>query len=411
MFRLYSGEYLVTPVPLHFGFNYCSHGCFYCFANLNNPERRVNAQSAVKAIKNASFGKSNTVESWLLNNGYPVLMANDSDPLAASNVDVFLDVHQAFADAGIRMCYQTKGGASEYEDVMLSDRPTMIYVSLTSDDEKILKDAEPGAPGHEHRMRFIERARAAGHFVIAGINPLVPHWWSDFDALLDRLHAAGVSHIWTGSMHLAPQQISNMPQSQQDRFESEIFEARKKRRPVGYDDMITKAKSQGFRIFEAGSCDKPGFWNDYFQLGFPFYPTADSFFEHLTEVGGGDAVLFDYDYFSAWADIGCGNETTAFKDFIRPFRRRIYNQTGQEPRIVNYEQVNRVFFDVLSHNNSPLMREEIYFATAGRADDPALLVDERGLANLVFHPDPNVMPGSVDWNIDLYPANYPKQEA
>jgi len=44
--RVYTGELLKSPVPLHLDMNWCSHGCFYCFANLNRPNRRLDASFA-----------------------------------------------------------------------------------------------------------------------------------------------------------------------------------------------------------------------------------------------------------------------------------------------------------------------------------------------------------------------------
>ncbi|MFH1058314.1 MAG: hypothetical protein V1797_06470 [Pseudomonadota bacterium] len=37
--RTYTGEYLVSPVPLHLDLDICSHACWWCFSRLNNPDR------------------------------------------------------------------------------------------------------------------------------------------------------------------------------------------------------------------------------------------------------------------------------------------------------------------------------------------------------------------------------------
>ena len=37
----YWGELFVSPAPLEMTLNHCSHACAYCFANLNDPQRRA----------------------------------------------------------------------------------------------------------------------------------------------------------------------------------------------------------------------------------------------------------------------------------------------------------------------------------------------------------------------------------
>jgi DNA repair photolyase len=124
--RPYVGEYLISPVPLHFGLNVCSHGCFYCFANLNNPERRSDNADIRWLAK--WQGDDATLIGWFLKQGYPLLVANDSDPFAASNEQTFLTLHGICKDKDIPICYQTKGGKPEHEALLLDSKPTMIYI-------------------------------------------------------------------------------------------------------------------------------------------------------------------------------------------------------------------------------------------------------------------------------------------
>jgi len=77
MISAYKGEFLVSPIPLEIDLNYCSHKCNYCFANLNNPKRKANTNKIINQIKNCHNSKS--IESYLLANGYPVLMSNKSE--------------------------------------------------------------------------------------------------------------------------------------------------------------------------------------------------------------------------------------------------------------------------------------------------------------------------------------------
>ncbi|TAN49057.1 MAG: radical SAM protein [Methylococcaceae bacterium] len=406
MLRPYCGEYLVSPIPMHFGFNACSHGCFYCFANLNKPDRRVDMQSLVRILKKLRSGETNTVESWLLSRGYPVLMSNDSDPLAASNIEVFKAAHEALGEAGARMCYQTKGGKPEDEAIILKDAPTMIYVSLTSDNEDLLRQAEPGAPGHTHRLDFIRRAKACGHLVIVGLNPLIHWWWDDFNGLIQQLKALDVRHVWNGALHLTPDQINNMSVSAKRKFTTEIAYA-KRRKPDSYLEMYeSQLKNSGINVFQHGKATHNGFWDSYFALGYPFYPTADGFFAYLErcEQQAGEPQLFGFRHFDAWASIGLDVQTSAFKEFLKPFRRTIYNATGQEPKVRTLSEVNRYFYDISAYP-TPLAIDNLFLANGtDDAKQPYLYTGEGDDLPLLVYTKDHVNAGDVFWDIDKNPV-------
>src|SRR3990167_2090165 len=105
--RAYSGEYLISPCPVHMGLNYCSHGCWYCFANLNKPDRRgewSQIHNTLNRFEKNEIGRSLCV--WLLRQGHPILCANDSDPFAASNTDAFSELHARIKSLGLQIVYQ-----------------------------------------------------------------------------------------------------------------------------------------------------------------------------------------------------------------------------------------------------------------------------------------------------------------
>lgn len=56
----YYGEFMVSPCPLELSFNYCSHGCVFCFANLNKPLRNFDAKAPARLI--ADYMNRSTLE-------------------------------------------------------------------------------------------------------------------------------------------------------------------------------------------------------------------------------------------------------------------------------------------------------------------------------------------------------------
>ena len=79
----YWGEFLVTPAPLELSLNYCSNACGYCFANLNEPDRRADMQALMRLL--ADYHDRSTYVAALLKAGYPTVVSNRTDPFANTN--------------------------------------------------------------------------------------------------------------------------------------------------------------------------------------------------------------------------------------------------------------------------------------------------------------------------------------
>jgi hypothetical protein len=261
---------------------------------------------------------------WLARRGYPILASNTVDPFAKSNAQQFVEIHEVLSALGLRFTYQTKGGDHEAAEKAISDKPTMFYVSLTSDDDKRLNEQEPGAPSYRARLEFMAEAKRRGHHVVAGVNPMVPEWWIDTDKLIDDLLAIDVRHMWLQPIHLSRHQVSAMPMKHRQRFAKWINYAMKKMPPdaLTIGAFLRDARNAGIQIF--GDDDSPfQFWNPYFELGFPFWPTLTGWFQHLLEVGGGLPVIFTLDDFALWCDVGLPPGKSWYKEFVQPFGRTI----------------------------------------------------------------------------------------
>ena len=184
--RLYCGEYLIHPAPLHFGMNHCTHNCWYCFANLNRANRRMVNDDLPRIARWFEKDKG-PLEFWYLKNGFPMLVSNDSDPFAKSNCESTRALIELSRLYDFGLCWQTKGGDRDVIDMALASKPTMWTVTLTSDDNELLRRQEPGADTWEERLRLIADAKAAGHHVVALLMPFVPGWWRDFPAALQAI--------------------------------------------------------------------------------------------------------------------------------------------------------------------------------------------------------------------------------
>ena len=324
LIRPYTGEYLVNPMPLHMGGNLCSHGCFYCFANLNQPNR-VAAYSDAQLFMSSDAG----IRGYLKGKNYPIVCSNDSDPFAKSNVEQFLQVRKLLAAKGKRIAYQTRGGEKAMATLM-AEAPTSVYVSLTSDRPDLLKANEPGAPDFESRMELIAACVKAGHFVMAGLNPYKADWWDDIAKQIDRLADMGVKHAWVGQLHFGTQQVIAMPESRQKRNAKDIVYGKTKLKPDDkqFDAMLLMCKANGINTLEGATSCQGHFWDDYFKLGFDWFPTLEGMIDELKTSGKGKPIGFTLDWFNNWADVWGEKRSSQFKEYLVSFGRTIRNTDG-----------------------------------------------------------------------------------
>lgn len=213
----YVGDFLISPVPLQLSFNYCSHKCSYCFANLNAPNRTFDLKEFQTQLK--GIHTNNSLPSLLLRNKYPVVLSNLVDPFATSNYGVAVPTIEMLTSMGIPVSLQTRGGKGV--DEVLSFLPKSVwYISIPMLNDDIRKQVEPGAPSIESRLKLIDKAKAAGHHVLVGINPTIEDFLPGNDSrlLLDILKAKGVHGVWLAAMHFNSRQLTVMPAKDREKI-------------------------------------------------------------------------------------------------------------------------------------------------------------------------------------------------
>lgn len=401
--RPYTGEYLVSPVALHMGLNWCTHACFYCFANLNRPGRRADYTAIQQFLgKFTRKAAGRDIAAMLALQGHPILASNDSDPFAASNGQQNLELMRSMMDMGLRFTFQTRGGPGA-EDILRDHAPTMVYISFTTDQESTRKRAEPGAPSFEARKALAQAAKAAGHFVVAGINPFYPPWWDDIEGFIAWLADNGIRHAWIGEPHLNYMQVRAMPEKTRERFASEItyFAAGQSKRQAAWPVLQHLCDEAGINTFSGTTSAHGNFWAPYFDLGYPQWPTLEGWFDHLRSKG--KAVAFTFDAFNAWADHTAGFRSSTFKEYIAGIGRSIRN-VGGDQKANTLHEVHEWLWRI--HEFPTRMRhDDIHIGT----QDGNLAVDEQGRFVLVYAPDqPDA--GSGRFDIDACDADVGLEE-
>ncbi len=287
----YVGDFLISPVPLQLSFNYCSHKCTYCFANLNSPDRSFDVKRFQEQVKGV-FHKNekgkytrNDTQSVLLRHRYPVLISNLVDPFATSNYQHAVPAIELLTSMKIPVAIQTRGGRG-VDDVLSFLPPSVWYISIPTYNDSIRKEIEPGAPSIQSRFKLIEDLKAKGHEVIVGINPTVSDWLpgADSKSLLDTIKGMGVHGVWLAALHLNSKQLRAMPTRDRAQLgEKVIVEGLKNSRDLQQSsfDFIDSIKQYAFEIgmeveglFEGGMSS---FFDPFAKVYKKLFPTVHEF--------------------------------------------------------------------------------------------------------------------------------------
>jgi DNA repair photolyase len=225
MIDILTNALLLSPIPLQYTGNYCSHKCVYCFANINNPKRKTDITKLNALFKN--YHKRSDIASFFLRQKYPVLISNNIDPFSKSNQPFVNNLINTLQDIDVPVVLATRGGVGI--EIMESMRPTVLYVSIPYDNDETRQKYEPSAPSIESRYQLIEYATKHGHKVIVSINPLNTTFAKKPVEIAKKAVKAGATSILINKLHLTPAQHANMTENEKNAMGQNLLdEARNK---------------------------------------------------------------------------------------------------------------------------------------------------------------------------------------
>lgn len=336
MLTKYTGELLISPIPLELSMNYCSHKCAYCFANLNNPSRTFNAKDTINAISKAH--SSNTLVSTLLREKYPVLISNLVDPFAKSNYKATIAISEILTEMDIPISWQTRGGDGIDEVLQIIKSPQSWYISIPYINETLRELLEPGATTIKSRFDLIEKLKSYGHNVAVGINPVTKEWTpeKDFQSLLNALKRLGVFDVWIQGLHLnAAQEKQMTPRERINMTQKVLDDAKKKDDTIqGYvRSLVDIAFNKGFNPYFPGM----PMYSEYIEnVSKPYkkrFKTNHEFINHVIKTKkDGDFVRFGEYYDFIKNDIFEAEFSTSDVDgYAYRIARNTYSKTVTSP--------------------------------------------------------------------------------
>lgn len=269
MIDLYSGDFLISPIPLELSGNRCSHKCAYCFAD---KERDSEPEAVTRQL--AEFSKRKSLVARLMQAHCPVLVSNKSDPFAGSNYQQTVPWLRMMTELGIPFAIQTKGGKG-IDDVLEFAPPSVWYVSISFEDDALRKTIEPGTPSTEERVELISRLRDRHHRVVVACNPLVREWLPEVGRLLER--CKGIEGLWISPLHLNSKQVFGMSPHQRQAIGEPVLKRAKQRRATADElahdaEARTAAAQLGIEVFTGGQWQPSDFWRPYQETYATLYP-------------------------------------------------------------------------------------------------------------------------------------------
>lgn len=286
--RVFHGEFLVLPAPLELSGNWCSHGCSYCFANAAKPDRQLDLKNVMALLRN--YHERNGLEAKLLQRQYPVNISNHVDPFSNSNWKQFVPIMRLLTDLNIPIYFQTRGGNEQaIAETLDFIKPSVFYVSITHQSDESRQIVEPNAPTVEHRYELIKELKSRGHRVLVGLNPLVPEWMPDLEAVIGQLKTLGVEGLWIEALHLNRYQKAGMKAWQQKRLGENLIKKAMKHNTdeaheVHFMAARTIATKMGMPVMTAGQPNHSTFFDCFHETYENTFPTIQDFVNYcITE--------------------------------------------------------------------------------------------------------------------------------
>ncbi len=309
----YVGDWLNSPIPLQLSFNYCSHKCSYCFANLNSQNRTFDAKAFQTQMK--GMHKNTDLVSTLLREKYPVLISNLTDPFATSNYHQALPAIEMLTQMNVPVSIQTRGGKG-IDEVLEYLPPSVWYISIAMLNDEIRKQVEPAAPSIQHRLELIDKLNNKGHKVVVGINPTVEDWWQDgeVEQLLDILVEKKVKGIWVAALHFNQRQMKVMPaKDKQWLGETVINKGLKNARKLQQDcfdfidDIKQKAWSRDMYVKGLFEGEENHFFQPYKEVYKNVFPTQHDFINWCWANKENDAPVYYHEFAKILDSLPKGN--------------------------------------------------------------------------------------------------------
>lgn len=296
MLDVFFGGLLFHPAALDYSDETCSHGCAYCFANINKAYREGDLSGAIKRLWRKD---DTTLTGRLIREGYPICVSNRTDGFARNNIRNTRALFQHLAEKDNGVFIQTKGGEGIGEIIESLPRKPVIYISITMLDDDLAKTVEPAAPTPSTRLALARHFIERGYVVVAAINPCNKSWLppDHFAELHRRFAEAGVRNVVIEMLDMGTMRMRKLS-------EGRVVRLVNAKSTIGQEDRqyvrdCTHALvAAGFAVAKKGMPYSSDFYTPVEAALGKVMPSLQTWINSLFERGPGPVTA---DHFLAWA--------------------------------------------------------------------------------------------------------------
>jgi DNA repair photolyase len=167
----------------------CDHNCVYCYATSYTPHfaECKPKKDLLKHVENEAAKLK----------GETISIANSSDPYPHSEAELGLTRKclQILSRNNCRIQIVTKSNLVTRDTDILSQIPSTVALTITTEDENKIQLIEPQAPSPKERIKAIETLVSKAIPVSVRIDPIIPHVNDNPATLIATLASMGVKHV------------------------------------------------------------------------------------------------------------------------------------------------------------------------------------------------------------------------
>jgi len=176
----------------------CDHACVYCYASSYIP-RFFNCRTKKDLIPRLKREASKV-------KGEIVSVSNSSDPYPNIEAKNGL-MHKCLEILSENDCMVqiiTKSDLVVRDADLLRKTPSMVAMTVTTDDDSVAQIIEPNAPSPSKRLKAIKCLATRGIPAAARIDPIIPFINDNPEKLVRTLASIGVKHVISSTYKLKP---------------------------------------------------------------------------------------------------------------------------------------------------------------------------------------------------------------
>ena len=176
----------------------CDHGCIYCYASSYIPRFsscRPKKNLILRLKKEAAKLK-----------GEIISIANSSDPYpnAEEKLALTRKCLETLSQSNCRIQIITKSTLVIRDIDLLKKMPSMVSLTITTDDDNTARLLEPKTPPPSERLEAIASLIRNGIPTSARIDPIIPFVNDNTESLIEKLASSGVKHITCSTYKVRP---------------------------------------------------------------------------------------------------------------------------------------------------------------------------------------------------------------